>query len=95
MSYTQSDGRITTYPNQAPGISDQNWRVASNLSMAISRGALMNTENIARILQVEYGNAPDHNLSVRLDKLEFELSSLKDDIQKQLAAYNPPAGGAA
>lgn len=79
------------YPNQPTGISDQAWRVASNIAFALSRGdldeTLGSTAKLARLLEMEYGERPDSNLSIRVDELEAKLTTLRSDIQKQNAAY--------
>ena len=92
MSYRQSDGRETTYPNQPAGISDQNWRVATNIGMWLShdrdmpiKGADIGT--IARVLQNEYGDVPDTALAKRFDELKIELIKLEAKTRTAFEAY--------
>ena len=75
------------YPNQPADISDQNWRVSQNIEMILSRGDVFNSHRIARILQNEYGEVPDSNLLVRLEKIQEEMNLLREDTKRQLAAY--------
>lgn len=82
------------YPNQPDDISDQAFRVASNITILMSRrelhgGTLGDACSLARMLDREYGVVADLNLIVRVDAMVRTLEDLRAEIKIQIGEFHP------